>query len=130
MNAIVNDRFSGLLHLSPGEAAPDIGDRRSGFIEKLRPDGKVDLSLRRSGAAARKDAAQIVLAALREAGGRLPLGDKSDPASIHDTLGMSKKSFKKTLGGLLRARKVQISDHETILTLGGPNPLDPPKASK
>ena len=130
MNAIVNGSFSGLLHLSPGEAAPGIGDRRSGFIEKLRPDGKVDLSLRPRGAAARKDAAQIVLSALRDAGGRLPLGDKSDPASIHDTLGMSKKRFKRTLGGLLRARKIRISDHETILTLGGPNPPDPPKASK
>jgi predicted RNA-binding protein (virulence factor B family) len=130
LNAIVNERFSGLLHLSPGEAAPRIGDRRTGFIEKLRPDGKVDLSLRRSGAAARRDGAQIVLDALRDAGGRLPLGDKSDPAAIQDSLGMSKKSFKKALGGLLRARKIQISDHETILTVGGPRPPHRPRSSK
>jgi len=130
VNAIVNGSFSGLLHCSAGEATPSLGDRRSGFIEKLRPDGKVDLSLRRSGAAARRDAAQVVLAALREAGGRLPLGDKSDPASIQDTLGMSKKSFKKTLGGLLRARKIRVSDHETVLTVGGPKPPETPRTSK
>ena len=31
---------------------------------------------------------------------------------------MSKKAFKKAIGGLLRARKIQLSDHEIALVAG------------
>jgi predicted RNA-binding protein (virulence factor B family) len=121
VNAIVNGQFSGLLHCAPQEAAPSPGDTRTGFIDSIRPDGKVDLSLtpKRTATAAQRDASAIVLAALRKAGGTLALGDKSDPAQIRDQLGLSKKAFKKAIGGLLRARKIQLSDDEISLMVGG-----------
>lgn len=120
VNAIVNGEFAALLHRSPGQAGPRPGDVRSGFIESIRSDGKVNLSLTRSRTAteARRDSAEIVLAALREAGGTLPLGDKSDPEAIRDAVGLSKKAFKKAIGGLLRARKIQLSDREIRLVAG------------
>ena len=121
VNAIVNNQFIGLLHRSRGEAGPRPGDTRKGFIEEIRPDGKVNLSLTRSQTAteARRDASKIVLAALRKAGGVLPLGDKSDPVEIRDALGLSKKAFKKAIGGLLRGRRIHIADHEISLVAGG-----------
>ena len=44
------------------------------------------------------------------AGGFLALTDKSDPEQIKELLGMSKKSFKKALGTLYKARKVKIEE--------------------
>jgi predicted RNA-binding protein (virulence factor B family) len=89
-----------------------VGTKCRGFIQRIRSDGKLDLSLARSGADARLDSGKAILEALRKAGGSLPLGDKSDPAEIQRILGMSKKAFKRAIGGLYRARRIEISDTE------------------
>jgi predicted RNA-binding protein (virulence factor B family) len=38
------------------------------------------------------------------------LSDKSDPDSIREEVGMSKKMFKQALGKLYKARKIKLSD--------------------
>ena len=50
---------------------------------------------------------------LREAGGRLPLGDDSSPEEIHRRTQLSKKAFKRSLGVLLK-RGVVAADEEGI----------------
>ena len=42
--------------------------------------------------------------------GFLPFTDKSDPALITRTFGMSKKDFKKAVGGLLKEKKIILKE--------------------
>jgi predicted RNA-binding protein (virulence factor B family) len=50
--------------------------------------------------------------ALIKAGGTLPLHDRSTPEEIRETLHMSKKLFKKTIGVLYKEKKIRISERE------------------
>jgi predicted RNA-binding protein (virulence factor B family) len=45
---------------------------------------------------------------LDENNGHLPYNDKSDPDEIYDVFGMSKKTFKMTIGNLYKQRIVSI----------------------
>ena len=58
----------------------------------------------------RSDAQEVILDALKRAGGSLDLHDKSSPEAIQDALGISKKSFKRAAGGLYRAKRIVIHD--------------------
>ena len=74
----------------------------------MRKDGKFDVTLRRGAAEELEDAMQRLHEALQAAEGFLPLHDKSSPEEVSRCLGMSKKLFKKALGGLLKRRQVEL----------------------
>ena len=113
--AIINNTMEGILFhneifedLSPGEL-------RRGYIKQVRPDGKVDLRLQQEGYKHIEEAKFIVLRRLQEYNGVLALGDKSSAEEIYGQLKMSKKAFKKTIGGLFKERQISISDFEIRL---------------
>jgi len=108
--AIVDGRFGGLLHREPTESRLEIGSSLPGYVQRVRADGKVDLSLTRTGKAAVRDARETLLEALIRAGGRLELGDRSEPAEIRRHLGLSKKAFKRAVGSLYRERRIRIAE--------------------
>lgn len=101
-SVIVNRKYSGLVYRSEGYREPKQGDILTGYIAKIRDDGKLDISLKRKGYTAVLDSREVLLDAIKEAGGFLPLHDKSDPELIKERLGISKKLFKKIAGGLYR----------------------------
>jgi hypothetical protein len=97
------------VHLSPGASL-------DGWILKVRPDGKVDISLRQPAVRKRiAEGAETVLSALLKAGNALAIGDKSSPDEISDVLGMSKKNFKDAIGLLYRRRLVQAEEARVVL---------------
>ena len=55
-----------------------------------------------------KPLADQILEALKAAGGRLPLDDKTPPEVIREQFQVSKKAFKQALGALLRARRIEF----------------------
>jgi len=57
---------------------------------------------------------EVILEHLEKNKGKLALGDKSSPDEIRELLGMSKKSFKESVGQLYKLRKIEISEHEII----------------
>jgi predicted RNA-binding protein (virulence factor B family) len=57
-----------------------------------------------------------VLDALKENNGVLMLHDKSPAELIYDQLGMSKKDFKKAVGGLYKSKQIAIH-HDCISLL-------------
>jgi predicted RNA-binding protein (virulence factor B family) len=116
--AIVDGRFGGLLHRPPGGALPKVGSSLTGYVQRVREDGRVDLMLAPSGKAGIDSARQILLDALTAADGRLPLGDRSEPEEIRRTLGLSKKAFKRAAGALYRERRIELSDSSIALTEG------------
>lgn len=83
------------------------GDEARLRVAKVHADGKVELSLRGLAHEVRDDDGEVILAALRQ---KSPprLGDHSDPDEIRAVFGLSKKAFKRAVGGLLKAKKVVL----------------------
>jgi uncharacterized protein len=113
---IVNHRFPALLYRDELPAGSFTGMEIPGFVKRLREDGKLDVTLRRVGAEGVSDARGVILKVLAANGGALPLHDKSSPAVIQKTLGMSKKTFKKAVGGLYKDGLVTLTDEEVRIT--------------
>jgi len=55
-----------------------------------------------------EDESEKILRLLNENNGYLPYYDKSDPEEIYSFFGMSKKTFKMTVGNLYRQRKISL----------------------
>ncbi len=103
---IVEGRCEGLLYAEElSEARP--GDRMVGYVTRLREDGKVDLSLNPGGRAGVDIGREKILQALAGKG-FLPLHDNSSPEEIRRLLGLSKKQFKRAVGGLYKEQKIEL----------------------
>jgi predicted RNA-binding protein (virulence factor B family) len=105
---IINERFGGLIFNTELVVKPSCGERLRGFVKKIREDGKVDVTLRQGGAQEAQKDRTIILEALTANNGFLPLTDKSSPDAIATLLRLSKKSFKKALGGLYKEGAVTM----------------------
>lgn len=109
VNVVVANRYRGLLYDDDVFEDLNVGDERRGYIKKLRSDGKIDVSLQpQNFPAAADNARDAIMKALQAAGGFLPLHDKSNPEEIKQRLQMSKKIFKKAIGGLYKDRTITI----------------------
>ena len=106
---IVNQRYSGLVYQSEAFVELRVGQELAGYVQRLRSDGKLDISLKPQGAAGRDGDTQTLIRALEARGGHLPLHDNSPPEEIVKALSMSKKAFKRAVGTLYRQRLVELS---------------------
>lgn len=110
-NVIVNNRYKGLIYENEIFRRLAWGDQTTGYIKNIREDGKIDISLQPLGFLnARDENSRIILEKLEENGGILHLSDSSDPIEIQEQLGMSKKAFKKAIGGLYRDGVITLSE--------------------
>ncbi len=107
---IINHRFSGLLYRDEIGHRLKYGDRREGYIRRIRPDGKIDCTLHQGTRDDLAEARAVIMKALHAWQGFLPLHDKSPPAQIQERLGLSKKLFKKGLGGLYKEGLVTLEE--------------------
>lgn len=105
--AIVNHTHWGVLYQNEVKEQLSFGEYRTGFIKYIRPDGKLDLSLGIN-QQARDGYSKKIIRYLEDHDGFAKLHDKSDPALITKELGMSKKSFKKSVGGLYKQGAINI----------------------
>jgi predicted RNA-binding protein (virulence factor B family) len=106
---IVNNRYAGLVYRDELPDGSYPGMKLSGYLKRVREDGKLDISLRREGAAGVEDARDAILKTLAANNGSLPLHDNSPPEEIRRILGMSKKTFKKAVGGLYKDGVVKLT---------------------
>lgn len=115
-NVIVDRSYLGLIYRN--EVFQPLGpcEKLKGYIKMVRPDGKIDVELNRSGESQSEELALRILDTLRQSGGFLPLTDKSPTDDIYTTFRVSKKLYKRTIGGLYRERKVRIDDDGIRLT--------------
>ncbi|PIE99785.1 MAG: GntR family transcriptional regulator [Maribacter sp.] len=105
---IINNRHKGLVYSNEIFKTLAIGDNTKGVIKKVRPDNKIDVSLQPLGENILEPAAIKIYGQLKAHGGFLGLHDKSDPGLIKEELQMSKRVFKKGIGTLYKARKIEI----------------------
>lgn len=107
---IINNRYSGLLFKNELYGKPQRGERLKGYVKRIRDDRKIDVTLKKGGAQEVASDMDTVLKSLARNDGFLPLNDKSPPEAIAGALRMSKKSFKKAVGGLYKDGVVEITD--------------------
>lgn len=105
---LINDIFPAMLFKS--DIFQDLlpGDRIPGYVKNIRPDGKIDVTLRRGGFDGIAPEREKILQTLRQAGGFLPYGNHSTPQEIQRQFAMSKKTFKIAIGNLYKSRMIAI----------------------
>ena len=104
--AIINHAHGGLLFANEVFQNLSQGEKVKGWVTGLREDGKVDLSLHPPGRERVDDLERQIMGELVARGGFWAINDKSLAAEIYEELGVSKRTFKQTLGALLRKRLV------------------------
>jgi uncharacterized protein len=107
--SIINKKYIGMIYYNEIFKSIKIGEKLQGVVKKIREDGLVDTSLQTQGFQNLVDSKDKILAYLKEGGGESHLHDKSSPQEIKEILGMSKQTFKNTIGMLYRDRKIIIT---------------------
>ena len=108
--AIVENRHWGMIYKNQIFREVKLGDKVEAYVSRITEDNRVDLSLQQKGFAQVKDSAEVLYDAIVAAGGKLALTDNSSPEEIRDTLNMSKKLFKRSLGVLMSHNRVVCAD--------------------
>lgn len=112
---IVNNRHWGMIYRNQIFRPVAVGDRLTGYVHRITEDNRIDVTLQRQGYAQVKDSAETLLQLVREHGGRLPIGDASAPEEVARLTQMSKKTFKRALGVLLKRGAVEAAPEEIKL---------------
>jgi predicted RNA-binding protein (virulence factor B family) len=107
---IIENRYAGLIYQNQIFQYVHTGDRLQGYIQNIRPDGKIDISLQPSGHRHTVDFAETLLQWLHDNGGSCHLGDKSDSEEIKRQFQVSKKTYKRAIGELYKRRLIVIDD--------------------
>ena len=112
---IIDNRYQGQLYDNQIFQTLHAGDRMTAYVDHVREDGKVDVTLQPTGRQQTLDFAEVLLRYLYENGGRCNLSDNSPAELIVDRFHVSKKAFKRAVGDLYRRRLITISDEGIFL---------------
>jgi len=115
LKAVVDNRALGLLYKDEIFKQVRVGESHTGFIKRLRHDGRIDLALQPPSKQLQPDLTEQIMAYLDENGGVCTLNDKSTPEAIQEKFQVSKKNFKKALSTLYKERRIVI--HSDRITL-------------
>ncbi len=107
---IINNEHQGLVYANQVFRPIHIGEKLRGYIGQIRQDGKIDVMLQPTGRQQTIDFAETLTDYLIAHGGHCPYGDKTDPETIKEVFGVSKKTFKKSVGDLYRKHIIIIDD--------------------
>lgn len=106
----VDDQFSGLIPRKEFFGQVRIGDQIEARVTGVKADGKLDLSLREKGYLQMDADAEAVMKVIEEFDGVLPFNDKASPEVIKREFSLSKNAFKRAVGHLLKAGRIEITE--------------------
>lgn len=118
-NCIINRLYKGLIYENEVFRNLNIGEHTKGYIKTIREDKKIDVSLQKVGYVAQDENQEKILNILRGDAGYIGLTDKSKPEEIYEELNMSKKAFKKAIGGLYKKKLIWLKRDGVYLTKEG-----------
>lgn len=84
-----------------------VGESVTARVTKVKPDGKLDLSIREKGFVQMDRDMDVIMKRI-ERDGSIPFTDRAAPDLIREQIGMSKNEFKRAVGHLLKNRKIVI----------------------
>ncbi len=106
----VDNCFSALIAKKEMTTKLSVGDVVSARVASIKKEGKLDLSLREKAYIQMSIDAEKVMKKLEEGNGVLPFTDKASPELIKAEMDMSKNEFKRAVGNLLKAGKIEIGE--------------------
>lgn len=113
--AIIDGKYMGVLYADEVFKPLHYGQKIDGFIKKVRPDLKVDLTLddpAKSGHRAAEGIDDLILEKLETSpDGFLAINDKTPADQIYEMFAVSKKKYKIALGGLYRQRLITVEEN-------------------
>lgn len=107
---MTRERWIAFLHRSEFNGPILIGQMIKGRITYLREDGRINIALRQTRENEITPDGEKILDFLRQRKGKMPYGDKTAPAVIKAKFSLSKASFKRALGHLMREKKIHQQD--------------------
>lgn len=107
---IVDNQYQGLLYENQVFRYLHTGDSTKAYIDHIRQDNKIDLTLQPTGRKHTEEFSETLLQYLKDNNGHCDLGDKSPSELIQDRFKVSKKTFKKAVGDLYKQRLITIGD--------------------
>lgn len=112
---ITAEGFKGFIHESQRGVEPRLGERVEGRIIDVKEDGTINVSLAPRKQEALDEDSEKILSYLKLRNGAMPYSDKSAPEDIQDRFQMSKASFKRALGRLMKEGKVYQEESWTYI---------------
>lgn len=106
----VDDLYSALIPKKELYGEVELGKQVSARVTQVMEDGRLALSIREKAYLQMGKDAEKILELLDEYEGSLPFTDKASPEVILHETGMSKNEFKRAVGHLLKAGKIQIGE--------------------
>lgn len=106
---IINNKHTGVLHFSDVFRELQYGEKLQGYIKTIREENKIDVGIGEKGYKRVENETDRILSLLREHSGYLPYSDKSSPEDIYSFFGVSKKTFKMSIGKLYKERKIELT---------------------
>lgn len=111
----IDDMYTALIPKKELAGDIHVGDVIKARVTGIKEDGKVDLSIREKAYIQMSIDADKLMKYLEEHNGRIPFNDKASPELIMDTMAMSKNEFKRAVGNLLKAGRIEIKSDSIVL---------------
>ncbi len=106
----VDDQFSARVPNHEDHSSLKVGDVIEAQVTAVKPDGKLDLTLREKAYIQMDKDAEKILELLDSYAGVLPFSEKASPEVIKRETGLSKNAFKRAVGHLYKERKIEFSN--------------------
>jgi len=106
----VDNSYSALIPKKELYGKVEVGDDLTARVVQVHEDGKLTLSIREKAYLQIEKDAEAILQLLDSYEGSLPFNDKAAPEVIKYETGMSKNEFKRAVGNLLKAGKIEITE--------------------
>ena len=111
----VDNQFSALIPKKDSFGNFRVGQTVHARVAAVKPDGKLDLSVKDKIPMQMDKDAAIILKRMEKNGGVLPFTDKADPEMIKKEFAMSKNAFKRAVGRLLKENKIEITEKNIVI---------------
>lgn len=106
----VDDKYSAMIPSHEDTGMLRIGDVIEAKVLNVKPDGKLDITLREKAYLQMDADAEKVMGVIEEFAGVLPFTDKASPEVIKRETGLSKNAFKRAVGHLYKERRIEITE--------------------
>lgn len=106
----VDERYFGMMPNNEFFKEFQIGEEISARVIRVREDGKLDLAPRQLAYQQMNEDENIILEKMKVLKDAFHFNDKSSPEEIYDYFGISKKAFKRAMGGLLKNNLVEKTE--------------------
>ncbi|WP_019412607.1 S1 RNA-binding domain-containing protein [Paenisporosarcina sp. TG20] len=111
----VPDGYRIFVHHTEQLAEPRLGEDVEIRVIDVKEDGTLNGSMLPRKEERLLDDAETLFKYIQDCGGKMPFTDKSSPDEIYEMFNLSKASFKRALGKLMKERKIEQKDGWTLV---------------